>query len=111
MTWYYWRWWIFALSRNRSEVVQDGQGVWERLWFGLYVKIANRPYRTVSDAFGHPIKMPSSLESGDWVALCECGRGCGGTFGQPPNDDDRKYVACPDCSNVGESGIGWHRVM
>jgi hypothetical protein len=66
-----------------------------------------RPHKIINDAFGNEIKMPTTTEASDWFAVCQCGQVCGETFGHSPDDDDRKYTACPICSSVGEPNIKW----
>lgn len=73
-------------------------------------KVGERPTKTVIDRFGNNIKVPTTTEAGDWFAICQCGKVCGGTFGHKPNDDDRNYVACPVCGAAGQPQIEWHEL-
>lgn len=66
-----------------------------------------RPHITVDDVLGNEVKIPTTVEVGDWEAVCQCRYVCGQTFGRVPNDDDRKYVACPACGHSGELHITW----
>lgn len=69
----------------------------------------NRPHEIINDAFGNEIKMPTTTEAGDWFAVCQCGKVCGGTFDCTPDYSDRMYVACPICGAVGEPSIKWQK--
>lgn len=37
MTWYYWRRWRVALSKNRNDFIHDIDGIWERVIGDLYL--------------------------------------------------------------------------
>jgi len=46
---------------------------------------------------------------GCWIATCECGQDCGVALVEP-NDDDKRYVACPACDGDGSNGkVQWAR--
>lgn len=72
----------------------------------------DREHVVVTDPLGNNIKVPITVESGDWQARCKtCGRICGGTaFGRVPNSDDWIYVSCPTCNHSGEPFIVWEKV-
>ena len=67
-----------------------------------------RPTECVIDPLGNEVKVPTTIEAGDWFGVCQtCGKACVGTFGREPDDDMRQLTACPQCGHVGEPHIQW----
>ena len=49
MTWYEWRIWRVAWSRNRGDVIEDGSGRWVRVFHNLWWRESRDTYMHIPE--------------------------------------------------------------